>query len=134
MVESVVTQFMDAWNRHDAHALAALFLEDADFTNVLGQHVHGRKAVEAMHAPLFAGPVFQNSYLNCHLRGIRLLKPDLAMVDVDWEMTGAAAPDGTPRPRRKGLIDLAMVSTAGDWWIAVMHNSDFTPQAQTSPK
>lgn len=28
----VVGRFMDTWNRHDTHALAALFSEDADFT------------------------------------------------------------------------------------------------------
>jgi uncharacterized protein (TIGR02246 family) len=32
-IEALVTQFNEAWNRHDAHALAALFAEDADFTN-----------------------------------------------------------------------------------------------------
>ena len=53
-IEAVVTQFMDAWNQHDAHAFAALFAEDADFTNVRGTHAHGRKAVEQFHAPMFA--------------------------------------------------------------------------------
>jgi hypothetical protein len=53
-IEAVVAQFMDAWNHHDAHAFAALFTEDADFTNVRGTHAHGRKAVEEFHAPMFA--------------------------------------------------------------------------------
>ena len=26
-------KFMDAWNRHDAHAFAAVFADDVDFTN-----------------------------------------------------------------------------------------------------
>jgi hypothetical protein len=50
-IEALVAKFNDAWNRHDAHALAALFAEDADFTNVRGEHAGGRKAIEDMHAP-----------------------------------------------------------------------------------
>jgi len=51
-IEAVVARFMEAWNhRHDAHAFAALFTEDADFTNVRGTHAHGRTAVEEFHAP-----------------------------------------------------------------------------------
>jgi hypothetical protein len=32
-VSTVIDRFMDAWNRHDAKAFAAVFAEDADFTN-----------------------------------------------------------------------------------------------------
>jgi len=128
-IDAVVVRFMEAWNQHDAHALAALFAEDADFTNVMGMHVTGQKAVEAHHAPLFTGPVFKNSHLACKLRSVRFLKPDIAMVDVDWDMTGAATLDGVVRPPRKGLIDLAMARDGGQWRIAVMHNSDFTAPA-----
>jgi len=40
--------FVDAWNAHDAHAFALTFTSDGDFTNVLGVHVHGRRAPSAL--------------------------------------------------------------------------------------
>jgi uncharacterized protein (TIGR02246 family) len=127
-IEAVVTQFKDAWNQHDAHAFAALFTEDADFTNVRGEQASGRKAVEDMHAPLFIGVVFKDSRLTGELRSVRFLKPDVAVADVDWEMTGAGGPGGVARPPRKGLLDWVLVKTSGSWLIVVMHNTEFNSQ------
>ena len=118
--------FQDDWNKHDAHAFALTFTEDADFTNVAGMHAHGRANVEAFHAPVFAG-IFKESHQTGTIRSIRFLKPDLAAVDVDWEMTGAKSPDGTPRPYRKGLLDWVMARQSdGAWLIQIMHNTDLT--------
>jgi uncharacterized protein (TIGR02246 family) len=124
----VVGRFMDAWNRHDAHALAALFSEDADFTNVRGTHVRGRTGVSGFLAPLFTG-AFKESHLTGRLRSVRFLKPDIALADIDWEMTGATTPEGSARPLHKGLLDWALTKTGGQWLITVMHNADFTGQA-----
>jgi uncharacterized protein (TIGR02246 family) len=118
--------FVDAWNKHDAHAFAMMFTEDADFTNVAGTHAHGRANVEAFHAPMFAG-IFNESRQTSTIRSVRFLKPDLAAVDVDWEMTGAKSPDGTPRPYRRGLLNFVMARQSdGAWLIQIMHNTDLT--------
>jgi uncharacterized protein (TIGR02246 family) len=127
-IEALVAKFNDAWNRHDAHALAALFAEDADFTNVRGDHADGRKAIEDMHAPLFAGFVFKDSHLTGELRSVRFLKPDIAVADVDWEMTGAGGPGGVVRPPRKGLLDCVLAGASGNWLIVVMHNTELNSQ------
>lgn len=124
----VAGRFMDAWNRHDAHALAALFGEDADFTNVRGTHVRGRTGMVEFLAPLFSG-AYKESHLTGRLRSIRFLKPDIALADIDWEMTGATNPGGLARPPHKGLLDWALTKTGGQWLITVMHNADFTGQA-----
>jgi hypothetical protein len=33
-IHKLVSEFMEAWNRHDAHAFAETFAEDSDFTDV----------------------------------------------------------------------------------------------------
>jgi len=50
-IREVMDRFMDAWNRHDAKSFAAVFSEDADFTNVRGSGATGRAKIEAFHAP-----------------------------------------------------------------------------------
>jgi uncharacterized protein (TIGR02246 family) len=125
-IAQTVQRFANAWNEHDAHAFALTFTEDADFTNVSGVHAQGRSNVETFHAPLFAAQ-FKDSHQTAKIRSIRFLRPDLAAVDVDWEMTGAKAADGTPRPDRKGLLNWVMARQAdGAWLIQVMHNTDLT--------
>jgi uncharacterized protein (TIGR02246 family) len=124
---------VSAWNTHDARAFAATFAEDADFTNVAGTHTEGRSSVEAFHAPLFAS-IFKESHQTATIRSIRFLTANLAAVDVDCEMTGAKASDGTPRPYRKALINSVMARQGdGSWLILVLHNSELTYFVAAAP-
>ena len=131
-IEVVVGRFMETWNRHDARAFAALFSEDADFTNLRGAHVRGRTGVEEFLAPLFTSSM-KDTHLTGHLRSVRFLKPDIAMADIDWEMTGAIDSRGLARAPLTGLFDWALTKTGGQWQITVMHNADFTGQAVPAP-
>lgn len=125
-IAQAVANFVNAWNLHDAHAFAMTFTEDADFTNVAGTHANGRASVEAFHAPMFAG-IFKDTHQTAVIRSIRFLRPDLASVDVDWQMTGAKTPDGAARPPRKGLLDWVMACQSDEsWLIQVMHNTELT--------
>jgi uncharacterized protein (TIGR02246 family) len=124
-IAAVVDRFVEAWNRHDAHAFAGVFTENADFANVRGMGATGRDAIEKFHAPIFAS-IFKNSHQTTSVSKIRFLKPDIAAVDVRWEMTGATSSDGSARPLRKGLLNFIMTKSGGDWQIAVMHNTELT--------
>ena len=125
-IAKTLGRFLDAWNTHDAHAFSLIFTEDADFTNVAGVHAQGRSNVEAFHAPRFAD-YFKDSHQTATIRSIRFLKPDLAIVDVDWQMTGARSADGKPAGDRRGLLVWVMAKQAdGSWLIEVMHNTDLT--------
>jgi uncharacterized protein (TIGR02246 family) len=131
-ITHTVEQFVDAWNRHDAHAFAMTFTEDADFTNVQGVHANGRANVESFHSSRFAG-IFKNTHLTASIRSIRMLSPEIAEVDADWQMTGVKAPDGSARPDRKGLLDWIMIKgPGGKWPIEIMHNTDLTNIPTTS--
>jgi uncharacterized protein (TIGR02246 family) len=124
-IRAVVDRFMDAWNRHDAKAFAAVFAEDADFTNVRGMGASGRQKIEDFHAPLFA-TIFSKSHLEYTDIKTRLIRLDVAAVDVHWKMTGAMDPQGNPRPDREGLLSFVMAKNAERWEIAVMHNLEIS--------
>ncbi|HUD53835.1 MAG TPA: SgcJ/EcaC family oxidoreductase [Terracidiphilus sp.] len=124
-ITAVVDQFMDAWNRHDAKAFAAVFAEDADFTNWRGTGASGRSKIEEFHAPMFA-TIFKNSHLSYTAIKSKFIRPDVAAVDVHWAMTGATDPQGNPRPDRLGLLSFVMAKNDGQWQILVMHNLDLT--------
>lgn len=128
-IRTVLGHFTDAWNRHDVKAFAAVFAEDADCTNWRGDGARGRAGIEAMHAPVFS-TVFKNIRQEHTYIKIRFIRPDVAAVDVQWRMTGATDPQGTPRPERQGLLSFVMASHAGQWQIVVMHNLDITALPQ----
>ena len=123
--------FEIAFNAHDAKTFAALFLPDAEFTNVVGASAKGRKAIEEFHAPMFEGKPgyfsFKNSTLKNGVPKISVVKPDIASVDVFWTMDKCLLPDGTELKNRKGLITFLMVKVDGKWGIAIMHNSELSP-------
>ena len=124
-VRKVLTAFVEAWNKHDAKAFSLVFAEDADFTNVRGMGAHGRAEIEKFHAPAFATR-FKDTNQKFTKDKIRFIRPDVAAVDVWWEMTGAKNSEGQDIPLRKGLLNFIMTKEAGKWSIKVMHNMDLT--------
>jgi uncharacterized protein (TIGR02246 family) len=128
-IHSLVDQLMAAWNHHDAHAFAAVFAEDADFTNVIGEGASGRENIEKLHAPMFS-TLFKNSHLEYTDIKVRFIRPDIATVDVRWRMTGAADPAGNPWPNRKGLINFVATRENGSWQILVLHNMELTDKGK----
>jgi uncharacterized protein (TIGR02246 family) len=124
-IRGLMDRFMDAWNRHDAHAFATAFAEDADFTNWRGVGATGRSKIEESHAPMFT-TVFRNRHQAYTEIKIRFIRSDVAAVDVHWEMTGVLDAQGNPRPDRQGLLNFVMAKDAGQWQIIVMHNLDLT--------
>ena len=123
LIKKVLTDFTDAWNKHDAKAFSNVFSEDADFTNVRGTSAHGRSEVEKFHAPRFI-TTFKDSYQKITQSKIRFIKPDVAAVDAWWEMTGMKNPEGQDMPARKGLLNFIITKNSNTWLITVMHNMD----------
>jgi len=133
-IEKAVQNYMDAWNTHSVHAVALTYTEDCDFVNNFGTLTHGRAGMEATFGPFMTG-AYSETRQTGKIRTIRFLKPDVAAVDVDWEMTGAKNPDGSMRPTRKGLHSLIMTKQSdGSWLIAVMHVHEFTNTPPITPQ
>jgi uncharacterized protein (TIGR02246 family) len=121
--DKVVAAMLHAWNVHDAHAFASVFTDDADFTNVFGMVARGREEIEGFHRPVFE-TMFKDSSLTAIQTRTRPVRPDVAAVDIRWEMSGACDPAGNPWPSRCGLINLLMTREQGTWSVAVMHNME----------
>ena len=120
-IDELAAKFVSTWNVHDAPAFATTFTPDADFTNVFGVHVHGRPAIEAFHAKVFA-TVFKDSRQTIESIDLRNLAGAAATVRVAWSMTGATVP-GWPKIQH-GLIAWNLVEQPdGSWLIGVMTNA-----------
>ena len=101
-IRGLIDSFIDAWNRHDAHAFWTLFAEDADFTNWRGMGAKGRSKIEEFHAPIFA-TIFRNSHLGYTDSEIRFIRADVAAVT---RILGTSA-DG------RGIVVIAHVGQHG---------------------
>jgi uncharacterized protein (TIGR02246 family) len=130
----LLAAFLDGWNKHDPHAFAAIFATDAVVTTVGGNRVEGREALETYMRPSFTGPMFKDSVYSAEIKTARQIGPDIAVLDLDWEMTGARNRDGAPRPHRKGTLNWVVVKKDGHWEITSYHNSEFPQPSTTQPK
>jgi uncharacterized protein (TIGR02246 family) len=125
-IKRVVTGFIGDFNSHNAHALSTWFSEDADFINIQAVTTHGRSKIEELYISLFAGRL-GNAHRNLTLRNIRFLSPEIASVDINYELTGVKAPDGSTTPPREGFYDWTLMKQNGHWLIAILHESNIAP-------
>ena len=123
-VRQCVAAWEDAWNRHDAHATAAAYVEDGDFSSTTGVPSHGWKELETHYNEIFT-TFLKDAHRTDTVRSIRFLGPDIASVDIDWQMTGAKTRDGKDVPIRKGLLTWIVTKHNGQWMITIYHESAF---------
>ncbi len=133
-ITQLCADFSAGFSRHDAQAVAATFSEDADFTNMRGNHGRGRAEIEKWFAALFRGTL-KDAVRTDTVRSIRLFSPELAAVDADSVIHGTRAPDGSELPARNGLMALLAIKQKGRWRIATFHEEEYPPaRAATTEK
>jgi uncharacterized protein (TIGR02246 family) len=131
-VKALVSSFNAAFNAHDAKAFAAAFAPDADFTNWVGQSVHGRAAIETFHIPILT-LVYKTGSSKITDTQVRFIRPDVAEVDVRSDVTGGRTFDGKDIPLVKFLMNWTVTKEPdGHWLVKVMHNTRL-PDTGTPP-
>jgi uncharacterized protein (TIGR02246 family) len=126
-IQEIETRWQNAWNQHDISALAALFTEDADFITVIGKWCKGKKDFYDYHVRLHQA-MFKDSVWKTTGTQIRFLSPEVAIVHVNWTITGDRNADGTPRPNsRDGIFTQTMVKRDGQWLITASQNTNIQP-------
>ena len=117
----LVDTFVQGWNAGRGEHLARAFAPDADFTNIMGLHAHGRDVIAQGHDEILS-TVFRGTRLEASVDQIRYLRPDVAAVNVSFTLRGA---DGQPLPMFPGgRSSCVFVATneGGTWEIAVFRN------------
>lgn len=99
----LIVAFVRAWDAGDADALAALFVDDADFINVVGLWWTSRLSIRRAHAWGFE-KIFPNSTLTLEKLSQRLLGDDVAVVHARRRIDGQVDPHGEPAESRRGGV------------------------------
>ena len=138
--EGIAKGFAQAWNTADADALAALFVADADFVNVVGLWWNKRERIRTAHDYGFR-KIFNGSQMQLEEVRVRQLGEDVAVVHGLWTLTGqnpAPGESSSSDPgRRQGVISFTVQKQRGGanndaGWLAVSaQNTDRVPGAET---
>lgn len=123
-LHALATAFESAWNAHDMNvAFRKLLTEDIDWVNVDAGRGKGLEQVVQGHVRVHAGK-FKDSTLTIKQVDIDVLRPDVAVMHVSWNMRGDRNNDGTPREPRDGLFTWVAVKEGGAWKIRASHNTN----------
>jgi uncharacterized protein (TIGR02246 family) len=115
--EALVDGFGRAWNTHDMNGFAGLFTDDADWVTVGGVRVKGRAAIQAVlekeHATWAKTTTF-----TALTTEVRFLCADVALIHVNWEITGAIDREGKLAGPSRG-INVIVAAKQPDGWRVI---------------
>ncbi len=114
-VDQLSGEIAEAWNAGDARAYGARYCPDGTFTNTDGTLDLGRDEVVHTAEKAFQG-ILAGTKLSLAVRKLRLVRPDVAVVDLDTRVSGM--PGGEARISQM----LVLVEEDDRWWITAQHN------------
>lgn len=121
-LHNMLKQFVGAWDKSDAHSIAALFEDNADLVIPNGLLVEGHHAIEKFYASTFERG-YRGSRGSASIKHTRLIGPDLVMVDGEWRIDGALV-DGRAEAPEVGVFSLVARHRGGGWAICALREQD----------
>jgi uncharacterized protein (TIGR02246 family) len=110
-------EYVAAFNRGDAKALAAFWAEDAEYVDQDGHQYKGRPAIEKMLQRDLAE--HKGAKLDIHLDSVKQLSPDVELED---GVTAVTAPDGGPGSAAR--FSAVLVKKDGQWFLQSVHDAE----------
>ena len=127
-IKAFADQFANAWNRHDAKSMGAMWAPDGDLINPYGRIAKGPAEVEKLFSEEHAGVMKKSTYKNVKM-SVRPLTADLAFADWDVEISGMVDPAGKALPVQKAHVVTLLKKANGKWWNVSARAFDY----QTMP-
>ncbi len=118
-VADLYRQLLDAWNRQNAAAFAALFDDTAVVIGFDGSQMNGRAEIESTLSEIFAD--HPTALYIAKIRNIRLLTSDVAMLHAVVGMIPRGQSELNPKVNAHQT--LIAVQMAGQWRIAQFQNT-----------
>jgi len=118
-VRAIGTQFQDAWNKADARMVADLFLTDGDYISSTGRTARGRAEVEKAFAEQWAG-LYKGTKIAHTFTSVHFLRPDVAVADGAFEISGMKDASGKLLATRSGLSTIVAVRKGDRWYVAAL--------------
>ena len=118
-VHELYRDLLDAWNKRDAQAFAALYEEDGNQIGFDGSQMNGQAEIETHLRQIFADHMTA-TYVG-KVREIRFLNDETAML----RSVAGMIPHGQTdiNPATNAIQSLVAVKRGGQWKVALFHNT-----------
>jgi uncharacterized protein (TIGR02246 family) len=105
-----------AWDKGDVAGLVTIWADDADHVEPDGRAIKGRAAIEKELGQRFATDL-KGTRSRQMIMGIRLITPDVAVVDAAYEVSGVHDAQGKSLRALQGRYVDIWLKRAGKWHI-----------------
>ena len=130
-IKDVAFKFEKTWNDHNMDAMFDLFIEDAEWVNIVGMYWVGRADVKKAHQD-FHATMFKNTPLKIDEITVRKITSDTAVAVLNLSMGDFTTPSGETIKNSKDRLSLILVKQKGRWLIAHGHNTVLDMRAAPS--
>jgi uncharacterized protein (TIGR02246 family) len=113
-------EFIAAFNKGDAKAVAAFWAPDGTYVDQVGREYKGRAAIQKLYEKVF--PEQKGAKLAIYVLSAKMLSPDVGIEDGITEVTPAeGGPGSTAR------FSAVVVKKDGEWYFESVHESIASP-------
>jgi uncharacterized protein (TIGR02246 family) len=116
-IRELYGEYDAAWNTANVAQLAMIWSDDADHVEPDGRAIQGRATIKQALEQRLAGDL-KGTRSQQSVTGIRFVAPDVAVVDVSYEVSGAHDAQGKSLPAIQGRYVDIWVKRRGTWYIA----------------
>jgi uncharacterized protein (TIGR02246 family) len=109
-------EFITAFNKGDAKAVAAFWTPDATYVDQVGREHKGREAIEQLYEKVFAAR--KGAKLTIHVTSDKQVTPDVVLEDGITEVTPAGGGPGTA-----ARFSAVLVKKDGEWYLQSVHDA-----------
>jgi len=117
-IRALIEERRVAWNAQDTDAYSRILTEDADIWSATGRSAYGREEVIKLYLEQRKGTYRTANISSTQVTRIKLVRPEVALVDAEGELTGARSSDGAMLPPIKGQVLFLVVRENGRWLIS----------------
>jgi uncharacterized protein (TIGR02246 family) len=116
-VKARVAEFIELFNKGDAKAMSAFWVEDGSLVNPAGNTGKGPAEIEKVIASDIAS-FLHDTKMEMKVVQFRPAGKDAAWVELEHTATGMKGPDGKPMPPMTFHVPCLMVKKGKTWMIA----------------
>ena len=119
-IKQLITNYENAWNRHDPKGLADNYDTDATWVNWFGAYYIGKKDIESHYATVHNSYFKLSHYYTRAVEDISFIKPDVAIAHVRTGLTGDTRYPGQTFEFRRTIV---LTKHDGVWLILAGQNA-----------